>query len=85
MKRKIFRIGLAFGLAATGFQAQAQSEVEVLKRQLKEATDNFQKTIEQHRLIIESLNKRLDALQQQQTAVTNEQQKLKQLQHRNKG
>src|SRR5262245_50766894 len=67
------------GLSAYVLAAQEATEVEALKKQLKQATESFEKALQEHRQIIESLNKRLEALQTQQAAVTNEQQKLRQL------
>ncbi|HEY2951340.1 MAG TPA: hypothetical protein VGK40_02090 [Verrucomicrobiae bacterium] len=80
MRRKIF-LGLAAALCLSArlLSAQEATEVEALKKQLKQATESFEKALQEHRQIIESLNKRLDALQTQQAAVTNEQQKLRQL------
>src|SRR2546422_120092 len=66
-------------LSACLLPAQEATEVEALKKQLKQATESFEKPLQEHRQIIESLNKRLDALQTQQAALTNEQQKLRQL------
>ena len=69
----------ALCLSVNLLQAQETNETELLKRQLKAATENFEKALREHREIIEALNKRLDAVQQQQSAVTNEQQKLRQM------
>jgi len=59
-------------LGLGGLQAQeTKSEVDELKRRLKEAQDNFQKAVDQHHALIDSLNKRLQTLEQRQTAATN--------------
>jgi hypothetical protein len=50
--------------------AQETNDVELLKRQLKEATDNFEKIIREQRQMIDSLNRRLDTMQ---AAMTNQQ------------
>ena len=59
-------------LSASLLQAQETNEVELLKRQLKEATDNFDKVMKEQRQIIDSLNHRLDAVQQQLATGTNQ-------------
>src|SRR5687768_5338917 len=48
-----------------------ESELEAVKRQLKEATELFQKTMEQQRQVIESLSKKVNALETRQAAATN--------------
>src|SRR5258707_15703698 len=60
---------LALCLGVARLQAQETNEVEALRRQLKEATENFEKTMREQRQIIDSLNQRLDALQ---AALTNQ-------------
>lgn len=65
-------------LSAVLLPAQ-ESELEAVKRQLKEATEAFQKAMEQQRLVIESLTKKVNALEVQQAGVTNQQAELKKL------
>src|ERR1700755_1196925 len=74
---KVIGWSSALCLSATLLQAQETNEVEVLRRQLKEATENFEKVVKEQRQIIDSLNQRLEALsqQQQQGQITNVQQK----------
>ena len=65
----------ALCLSASSLQAQETTEIEQLKKQLKQATESLEKSLQEHRKIIEDLNKRLDAVQkQQQTASTNQEQ-----------
>src|SRR6187401_3123771 len=68
--KKRFLIGLVC-LSAAVASAQ-ESELDAVKRQLKEATELFQKTMEQQRQVIESLGKKVSALEAQQAAVTNQ-------------
>src|SRR5436190_10834102 len=68
MKGK-FLIGV-IGLSAAVASAQV-SDLEAVKRQLKEATEAFQKAIEQQRLVIESLSNKVSALEAQQLGATN--------------
>ena len=67
MNKKIL-VSCLIGLSACALVAQ-ESELDTVKRQLKEATELFQKTMEQQRRVIESLTKKVDALEAQQ--VTN--------------
>ncbi|WP_150107585.1 TonB-dependent receptor [Pedosphaera parvula] len=74
---KIYKIigwSSALCLSATLLRAQETNEVELLRRQLKDATENFDKVVREQRQIIDSLNKRLDALSQSQGQITNAQQ-----------
>ena len=59
----------ALCLSTTLLQAQNAADVEDFKRQLKEATDKFEKVIREQREQIDALNKRLDAFQ---AAMTNQ-------------
>jgi hypothetical protein len=63
-------------LSATLLQAQEANDVEALRRQLKAATENFDRVIKEQRQIIDSLNQRLDAVQ---ATMTNQQQKLNEM------
>jgi hypothetical protein len=71
---KVIGWSSALCLSATLLQAQETNEVEVLRRQLKEATENFDRVVREQRQIIDALSKRLDSMQQQLSAGTNAQQ-----------
>ena len=67
MKLKHF-LGLSSALClglvlVTMAQAQETGEVEQLRKQLQQANEAFQKAVEQHRQVIEALNKRLETIQ----------------------
>ena len=47
--KRIVPIFCAVLLSATGLRAQDASDLDSLKKQLKDATDNFNKVIEQQR------------------------------------
>ena len=68
--KKTLLVSCLIGLGANALLAQ-ESELDAVKRQLKEATELFQKTMEQQRKVIESLTKKVDALEAQQAAATN--------------
>src|SRR5262247_1312333 len=53
----------ALCLGAAAIQAQETNEIEQLRKQLKEATENFQKASEQYRQTIDAIHRRLEALQ----------------------
>jgi hypothetical protein len=61
-------LSTALILGATVLQAQETNDVDALKKQLKEATDNFEKTMQEQRQVIDSLNKRLETMEKQQAA-----------------
>ncbi|MDB6035743.1 MAG: hypothetical protein JWM16_6081 [Verrucomicrobiales bacterium] len=63
-------LSLVIGLSAGPLFGQDANEVETLRRQLKEANEGFEKAVQQHRLAIDALSKRLEALQSQ-ASVTN--------------
>jgi hypothetical protein len=72
MKARIFlgwSSALCLGAAAS--QAQETNEIEQLRKQLKEATETFQKSSEQYRQTMDALNRRLEALQPGAAAATN--------------
>src|SRR5438045_8211837 len=48
-----------------------QTEAEQLRKQLKEATEKFDKILEEHRATIQQLNRRLEVLENQSRAATN--------------
>jgi hypothetical protein len=64
-----FLVGL-FCVGAAVAAAQ-ESDLDAVKRQLKEATDLFQKTMEQQRQVIESLNRKVNALEAKEASATN--------------
>src|SRR5688572_27324513 len=69
MKQKLF-LGWIICLAASATQAQQTNEIEALKRQLQEATDKFDKALQEHRKIIDDLNRRLQSVQVEQARTT---------------
>ncbi len=73
--KKLFIIGWVC-LSAALLPAQV-SELEAVKRQLKEAAENFQKAMDQQRQVIDALTKKVNALEAQQAAVTNQQAELR--------
>ena len=64
MKRNLV---LVFCLSASAIQAQQTNEVDALKRQLQEATVKFDRALQEHRKIIDDLNRRLEQVQAAQT------------------
>src|SRR5688572_28325561 len=62
MKRNLV---LVFCLTASTIQAQQQqtNELDALKRQLQEASENFDRSVREHRKIIDDLNRRLEQVQ----------------------
>ena len=58
----------ALCLSAITLAAQETNQVELLRRQLREATENFDQIVRQQRLVIESLTKKIDALDQKNPA-----------------
>jgi hypothetical protein len=56
MKRNLV---LVFCLTASAIQAQQTNELDALKRQLQEATEKFDRTLQEHQKIIYDLNRRL--------------------------
>src|SRR6185436_3150395 len=77
MKRK-FLAGSLICLSAVAVSAQ-ESELDSLKRQLKENSAAFQKFIEEQRRVIDAMSNKIEALERQQAAVTNQQAELKKL------
>src|SRR5258708_34734920 len=75
----IIRWSFALCLSAALLQAQETNEVEILKRQLKEATDKLDKALQEQRRVIDSLNQRLDAIQKQQAAAAEKEKLTKEL------
>ena len=69
---KILKIvGLYVGLSIVPVLAQENRELDAIKQQLKEANDAFEKAVQQHRQIIDSLNKKLESLQPNQPVAPN--------------
>lgn len=60
----------ALCLGASALQAQETSEVETLKRQLKQATESFQKAIDEQRRVIDELNRKIDTIEKAKPAPT---------------
>jgi len=56
-------------------QAQETNETEKLKKQLKETTEKFEKALQEQRQMIQSLSEKLEAVQKQQAAATNRDEK----------
>jgi hypothetical protein len=56
-----------------------ESELDSLKRQLKENSAAFQKFIEEQRRVIDAMSNKIEVLERQQAAVTNQQAELKKL------
>src|SRR5215210_490110 len=69
MKQKLF-LGWMICLTVSAAQAQQANEIEALKRQLQQATENFDKTLQEHRKIIDDLNRRLQEVQAEQAKAT---------------
>jgi len=67
---KIGFLGLCLGLSAVSLMAQ-ESETEALRKQLKQATENFDKALQENRKIIDALSNRLETLERQRAATTN--------------
>lgn len=55
----------ALCLSAGALQAQDTKDVETLRKQLQQATENFDRTIREQRRVIEELTGKIDALQKQ--------------------
>src|SRR5215510_3366051 len=64
MKRNLV---LVLCLSASAIQAQQTNDVDGLKRQLQEATEKFERSLQEHRKIIDDLNRRLEQMQTVQT------------------
>lgn len=53
----------ALCLSASAIQAQETTDVEALKNQLKQATESFQKAIDEQRRVIDELNRKIETLE----------------------
>jgi hypothetical protein len=69
MKKRFFW-GWIICLTVSAAQAQQATEIEALKRQLQQATENFDKTLQEHRKIMDDLNRRLQQVQAEQGRAT---------------
>ena len=69
MKQKLF-LGWIICLTVSAAQAQQAGEIEALKRQLQQATENFDRTLQEHKKIIDDLNRRLQQVQAEQARAT---------------
>src|SRR6266850_1101222 len=71
---KIGFLGLSSALcvSALSLSAQETSETEALKKQLKQATENFEKALQENRKIIDALSNRLETLERQKATATNQ-------------
>lgn len=68
-KKQILGWSSALCLSAGALAAQEANEVEALKRQLKQATESFQKSIDEQRRVIEELNRKIDAMERRTAPV----------------
>ncbi len=66
-KKKILVWSSALCLSASTLTAQETNEVEALKRQLKQATEGFQKSIDEQRRIIDELNRKIGDIEKAAT------------------
>jgi hypothetical protein len=57
----------ALCLGAGALQAQETNELESLRKQLKQATENFEKATQEQRRVIESLSRKIETLEQART------------------
>ena len=78
MKLKYF-LALVPGLIAFPLAAQVNPEVDLLKQQLQAVKEAFEKAQAESRRQIEALTKKIDALSQNQSTSSNEQQQLRRL------
>src|SRR5688572_16046083 len=60
----------ALCLSVCALQAQETNEIEALRKQLKQATDDFEKVMREQRRAIDGLNQKIQALEQAQTNTT---------------
>lgn len=59
----------ALCLGANALQAQETNDLESLRQQLKQATENFDKAMQEQRRVIEGLNRKIETLEQARTNV----------------
>jgi len=59
---------MALGMVALSSRGQ-QSEADLLRKQLKESTEKFERALQEHRAIIQQLNRKIDALEAGKSAI----------------
>ena len=64
----ILGLSSALCLGVSALQAQETSEVETLKRQLKQATESFQKAIDEQRRVIDELGRKIEMIEKTKPA-----------------
>lgn len=57
----------ALCLSANALQAQETNDLESLRKQLQQATENFDRAMQEQRRVIEGLNKKIESLEQTRT------------------
>jgi hypothetical protein len=73
LKKETMNLTKAFGwssalfLSANLLQAQETNDLESLRKQLQQATENFDRAMEEQRRVIEGLNKKIESLERAQT------------------
>jgi hypothetical protein len=65
--RSVLGWSSALCLGANALQAQETTDLESLRRQLQQATENFDKTTQEQRRLIEGLSRKIEALERPQT------------------
>src|SRR5258706_12698455 len=65
MKIGFLGLSSAVCVSAMSLTAQETNETEALKKQLKQATENFEKALQENRKVIDALSNRLDTLERQ--------------------
>jgi len=68
----IIGLSSALCLSAIPLAAQETNETEALKKQLQQATQAFERALQENRKIMESLSNRLEVLEHQKAAATNQ-------------
>ena len=68
--KQILGLSSALCLGASALQAQETSEVETLKRQLKQATESFQKAIDEQRRVVDELNRRIETIEKSKSVTS---------------
>ena len=59
---------MALGMVALSSRGQ-QSEADLLRKQLKESNEKFERALQEHRAIIQQLNRKIDALEAGKSAI----------------
>src|SRR5258706_14402684 len=65
MKIGFLGLSSAVCVSAMSLTAQETNETEALKKQLKQATENFEKALQENRKVIDALSNRLETLERQ--------------------